>query len=293
MPRRLCLALAIALLVALTAQAASATAPGRAGRIAYVSEPQLTGAFVESVLPSDRSPRRLSARLPHGSFGPSFAPDGKRFALTIQKLDGRHVQILSGGRLRELARGRAPAWSPDGRWIAFLSGQKVGSAIFLVHPDGTGLHAIGPRHVALGASPPAWSPDGRTLIYTRQTKGRTALWTIRADGTGMRPFVTSVFATQPSFSPDGRRVAFIGFNSRGRMGIWAVGSDGRGARPLRVVPGNATLFHFPVYSPDGRSLAFVLQGVRARIAVMPASGGAARLVSPATRFIGGVDWARA
>ncbi len=132
MPRRLCFALAVALLVALTAQAASATAPGRAGRIAYVSEPLFAGAFVESVLPSGGSPRRLSARLPHGSFGPSFAPDGKRFALTIQKPDGRHVQILSGGRLRELARGRAPAWSPDGRWIAFLSGQKVGSAIFLV-----------------------------------------------------------------------------------------------------------------------------------------------------------------
>ena len=162
-----------------------------------------------------------------------------------------------------------------------------------MRPDGTGLHAIGPRHVALGASPPAWSPDSRTLVYTRETKGRTALWSIRADGTRMRTFVTSVFATQPSFSPDGRRVAFIGFDAKGRMGIWTVGADGRGARPLRVVPGNATFFHFPVYSPDGRSLAFVLQGVRARIAVMPANGGGARLVSPPTRFIGGVDWAHA
>src|SRR3954470_1838655 len=189
MPCRLFFVLAVALLVALGAQAASASSPGRAGRIAYVSEPQLAGAFIESVLPSGGSPRRLSARLPHGSSGPSFAPDGKRFALTIQKQDGRHVQILSDGRLRELARGRAPSWSPDGRWIAFLSGQKVGSAIFLVHPDGTGLHAIGARHAELGATPPAWSPDGRTLVYTRPFKGRQALWTIRADGTGSRVFV--------------------------------------------------------------------------------------------------------
>ena len=181
------------------------------------------------------------------------------------------MQILSGGRLRDLARGRAPAWSPDGRWIAFLSGQKVGSAIFLVHPDGTGLHAIGPRHVALGSSTPAWSPDGRTLVYTRETQGNTALWAIGADGSRMRKLVTSVFATQPSFSPDGRRVAFIGIDGKGRMGIWTVGADGRGARRLQVVPGSKTFFHYPVYSPDGRSLAFVLQGTRARIVVIPAT----------------------
>jgi TolB protein len=292
MPRRVCFVLASALLAALAAQPAPAASPG-SGRIAYVSEPNLAGTFVESVLSSGGSPRRLSAKLPHGSFGPSFAPDGKRLALTIQKPDGRHVQILGGGRLRDLARGRAPAWSPDGRWIAFLSGQTVGSAIFLVHPDGTGLHAIGPRHAELGSSTPAWSPDGRTLVYTRQTRGRTALWAIGADGSRMRPLVTGHFATQPSFAPDGRHIAYVGFDGKGRMGIWTVDADGRGARALRVVPGSATRFHYPVYAPDGRSLAFVLQGAWARVAVMSASGGGQRFVSPRTRFIGGVAWAHA
>ena len=110
----------------------------------------------------------------------------------------------------------------------------------------------------------------------------------------MRPLVTSGFATQPSFSPDGRRIAFIGFDAKGRMGIWSVGADGRGARPLRVVPGNATLFHFPVYSPDGRSLAFVLQGV-----LVPDRGDAREWRRRAPRLTrarassAGVDWARA
>ena len=168
----------------------------------------------------------------------------------------------------------------------------MGSAIFLVHPDGTGLHAIGNRHLELGSSPPAWSPDGRTLVYTRQTQGRSALWAIGADGSRSRPLVTARFAAQPSFAPDGRHVAFIGFDAKGRMGIWVVGADGRGAHALRVVPGERTLFHYPVYAPDGRSIAFVLQGAWQRVAVMPATGGGQRLVSPRTRFIGGLDWAR-
>jgi hypothetical protein len=283
---------ALALAGVFAAQPALATAPGRAGSIAYLSEPSFNGAFVESVIPSGGAPKRLSSKLPHGSFGLSFSPDGRSVALTIQRADARHVEILRAGKLRDIARGRAPAWSPDGRWIAFLSGQKVGSGIFLVHPDGTGLHAIGARHLELGSGAPAWSPDGRTLVYSRQTRAGMALWAIGADGSRARPLVTGHSAAQPSFAPDGRHLAFIGFDGNGRMGIWVAGADGRGAHALHVVPGDATLFHFPVYAPDGRSIAFVLQGAWQRVAVIRADGSGLRVVSARTRFIGGLDWAR-
>ena len=294
MSHRRSLALAaLALAGALAAESAPAASPGRNGRIGYVASPSLAGGpFLESVAPAGGASTRLTGMLPRNSYGPSFSPDGRRVALTIQRADARHVQILSGGKLRDLARGRSPAWSPDGRWIAFLSGQKVGSAIFLIHPDGTGLHAIGARHLELGASPPAWSPDGRTLVYTRETSSGAALWAIGADGTRARPLVRGHFATQPSFAPDGRHIAFIGDDLRHRMGIWVADANGRGAHPLLIVPGTRTLFHFPVYSPDGRSLAFVLQGAWLRIAVIRADGGGRRFVSPRTRFIAGVDWAR-
>ena len=295
MPRRQALALlALALCAALTAQSALATAPGRAGRIAYVSEPRLNGAFVESVLPAGGGSRRLSGRLPHGSSGPALAPGGGRIAVTVLKGNIRRVEILRGGALHEIARGRAPAWSPGGRWIAFLSGQKVGSGIFLIHPDGTGLHAIGNRHLELGGSPPAWSPDGRTLVYARQTRKGSALWSIGVDGTHVRPLVSAHSPAQPSFAPDGRQIAFIAFGAQGRMGVWVARRDGSGAHALHVAPGNRTLLHFPVFSPDGRSLAFVLQGAWMQIAVMRAAdGGGLHVVSPRTRFIAGVDWARA
>jgi dipeptidyl aminopeptidase/acylaminoacyl peptidase len=295
MSRRQGLALlALALAVALAPEPAGATAPGRNGRIAYVSEPAFDGAFVESVLPAGGGSKRLSARLPHGSYGPAFAPDGARIALTVLKANIRRVEILRAGKLREIARGRSPAWSPDGRWIAFLSGQKVGSGIFLIHPDGTGLHAIGNRHLELGANPPAWSPDGRTLVYTRQTANGQQLWAIGMDGTHARALVRVRSAGQPSFAPDGRHIAFTAFDARSRSGIWVAAADGSGARALHVAPGERTLFRFPVYSPDGRSIAFLLQGSRQQIAVMRAAdGGGRRIVSPATSFIGGVDWARA
>ena len=115
-----------------------------------------------------------------------------------------------------------------------------------------------------------------------------------ADGNARTLVITAHLPAQLSSAPDGRfYIAFIAFDGTGRMGIWVAAADGTGAHALRVAPGSKTLLHFPVYSPDGRSLAFVLQGAWMQIAVIRADGGGQRVVSPRTRFIAGVDWARA
>jgi WD40-like Beta Propeller Repeat len=102
----------------------------------------------------------------------SWSPEGKRFALEIQRgeknlvavldLDTRHVQSLG--------EGFNPAWSPSGEWIAYFDPD--GAKCLLVHPDGTGTKTV--RRVRqstlsyrrFGWGGPVWSPDGKRMLLS-------------------------------------------------------------------------------------------------------------------------------
>jgi Tol biopolymer transport system component len=164
--------------------------------------------------------------------------------------------------------------------IVFVRGTP--SMIWMTRADGT--HQ---RLVTAAGSPgsPTWSRDHRWIAFVWADDLRrpvsAEIWVTRPDGSGARP-VTNMYPDQadfPSFSPDGRRLAF----DRIGAGIWVVNVDGSSARALTREAGFDD--YQPAWSPDGARIAFVRQAnAPGAIYVMSATGaGAHRLVAPPRR----------
>jgi TolB protein len=144
--------------------------------------------------------RRLATSVP--MLAPSWSPNSRRIAASGPR--GLWVINVATGAAREiLSLGEdevgAPAWSPDGRWIAFvrtppstgLTGQPLGSSqLWLVRPDGSGLRQLTKLTGASATGAPAWSPDGRRLAFTYRGPSNWPVATIRANGTGLRTLYT-------------------------------------------------------------------------------------------------------
>jgi TolB protein len=91
-----------------------------------------------------------------------------------------------------------PAWSPDGRTIAYerfnpAAGAFGIHALWLMSPDGSSRRQLTfpPQHPDVSSrnghdSMADWSPSGRELAFSRRYRGRTDIYVIRSDGSGLR-----------------------------------------------------------------------------------------------------------
>jgi dipeptidyl aminopeptidase/acylaminoacyl peptidase len=155
---------------------------------------------------------------------------------------GGGLYLAGGRRVRRFRRGIDPAWSPDGRRLAFVAPGAGGAGdIFVVDADGRHKGRI-TRTDRVQEASPSWSPDGRHLVVDR----RGSIVVLRADGGGERRLRAGL---QPAWSPGGRRIAFTDGDN-----LHLVSARGGRARPVTSATGAQTA---PAWSPDGRRLAYV------------------------------------
>jgi dipeptidyl aminopeptidase/acylaminoacyl peptidase len=156
---------------------------------------------------------------------------------------GGGLYLAAGRRVLRLKR-RAfdPAWSPDGRRLAFVAPGAGGAGdVFVVDADGTHKGRI-TRTDRVDEASPSWSPDGRHLVVERGRK----LVVLRADGGGGRRLASGL---EPAWSPGGRRIAFTDGDN-----LFLISVNGGRARQVTSAPGAQTA---PAWASDGRRLVYV------------------------------------
>jgi Tol biopolymer transport system component len=166
----------------------------------------------------------------------------------------------AGQRVTEMEQGACqPAWSPDGKRLAFISpcasNQEIydRSSIFIINADGSGLT---PLPTTLGGDfDPAWSPDGTRIAFTSlRDSGRAQIYVINLEDNTVQPISNNFFRDfQPSWSPDGEKLAFV--SSRLDNKVWTINSDGSGEPGLFTRSGDLKNSH-PVWFPDEQRILF-------------------------------------
>jgi imidazolonepropionase-like amidohydrolase/Tol biopolymer transport system component len=229
--------------------------------------------------------RTKTAGGPGGAVRPTPSPDGKYLAYVHREREKSklYVKDLRTGEERKIydaldqdmqetwaVEGAYPNmdWTPDSMSLVFWAGGKIRR----VNMDGTGAaeipfqisdtrSVIDPPRPSIQVAPDTFttrmprfatvSPDGRRVVF--ESMGRLYVRDVAGGAPRKLTADDSDFQLFPSWSRDGKRIAFVSWNDQRLGEIRTVGADGRGVRTVTKQPGH---YARPRFSPDGQTLVF-------------------------------------
>ena len=177
------------------------------------------------------------------NFLPAFSPDGRQFAFMSNRDGNPDLYVLNadGTGLRRLTNhpmiDTSPTWSPNGQQIAFTSDRTGTPQIYVIGADGTGLRRL---TYETYCDRPTWSPPPfNEIAYSSKTGPGHDIKVIDLATNEVRQLTYGLGSNEsPSYSPNGRHVAFMSTRGSGLKQIYTIGRDGKGLRRVTTTGNN-------------------------------------------------------
>jgi len=238
---------------------ASLGAPGvAASRLLFVMDGKVWQ------IDQDGADKKLVSSSDRQAMSPAWAADGRRFAymefwaghgqLFVQDMaTGKRAAVVTTGAALDFT----PAFSPDGKTLAFSRAIEEGTDVYTVNlKDNCCLQRLTVGRFSDNLSP-TYSPDGQRIAFVSTRAGLPQIYVMAADGTDQQlfaPFDYGVTGSSnaPEWSPDGQSVAFHR-DVAGTLQVFVLDVRTRTVRQLTSVGRNED----PTWAPDSRHLCFV------------------------------------
>ena len=227
------------------------------------------------VMDTDGGNQQNLTNNPHADVSPSWSPDGKQIAFMSRRdghvidgfptyeiyamdADGDNPQNLTNDPHDDMS----PSWSPDGKRIVFMSRRDGNYEIYVMDADGSNPQNL--TNNPLNDRDPSWSPDGERIVFASRRDGHFEnelaityeIYVMDADGGNQQRLTENRKNDwEPSWSPDGKRIAFASDRKGDLENFEIYVMDADGGNPQRLTE-NRVHDKEPSWSPDGERIAF-------------------------------------
>lgn len=229
------------------------------GRVAFTSDALGNyDIYILDVATGEAIPVAIS---PERDIDPVWSPTGEQLAFASARNNPNELDIFlvnaDGSGLRQLTFVAGfevnPAWSPDGRTIAYHGNQTGDFDIYLYDLEsGTTTNITNNPGIDFQAD---WSPDGQQIAFASQRTGNSEIWIMNRDGSQPRQLTNWRGSNQwhPRWSPDGQTILFVSDRDEIGGAIYAVLVSG--GEPVQLTPRGSVAVD-PTWAQGGEAIVF-------------------------------------